>query len=109
MHTAWRAAQSALNEARDTLAGAEHAAKESNEALGALTEARKRTGEALDEARESEADANRLLGDLGDQEELAAELEEQRETVAAKRSAYTEARSVVDNLEREIQLRKESP
>lgn len=106
LHTAWRAAQAALNEARDTLASAEHAAKESNEALGALTEARKRTGESLEEAREAKAEANRLLGELGEEETIAAQLETQQENVAAKRTAYTEARAVLDNLEREAQLRK---
>ncbi len=107
LHTAWRAAQAALNETRDALSTAEHAAQESNEALGALTEAIKRTGETLGEAREAQAEAREALGTLGDDEKIAARLEERQESVAAGRTAYTEARAVLDNLERETQLRKD--
>ncbi len=106
LHTAWRAAQNALDAARNTLAGAEQSAQETNEQFGALSEAKKRTDDALEEARKSEIDANATLKELDDDVALKREFDALQERVAEKRAAYTEARATLDTLEREVLLRQ---
>ncbi len=101
---AWRGAQGALGAARDELATAERAAQASSKELGALAESGARTREALEEARAALKTAQTALEKLEPESALDGELEALQEDIAAKRSAYADARLKNDGIEREQQI-----
>ena len=103
----WRGAQGELGAARDELATAERAAQASSKELGALSESSIRTRESLEEAREALKTAQAALDKLEPETALDGELENLREDIAAKRSAYADARLKHDGIEREQQIRQD--
>ena len=104
---AWRAAVAALDAARRNLQEKEREGAERRQQLSAIEEAHRRLGEGASETRAELAQSEARLQELAFLEDLKAELETQRETVAKQRTLNGEARAHRDDLEREARLRRE--
>ncbi len=104
LRQAWRASQSALDQAREALKQAERRSKDATKQLGALGEAISQNESALGETRQTLSNAEHQLGQLASLAGLEEALERQREAVDAARPAYTRAQAGFDTIERELSL-----
>ena len=98
----WRQAQSQQAATRDRLGKAERSIQESNTKLAGLTEALNRVRQSAEEALADKADAEEALADLAPDSDLDARLEEAKADASAKRSAFTNIKSQLDGLERDL-------
>ncbi|PYE85331.1 chromosome segregation protein SMC [Phyllobacterium leguminum] len=101
----WRAAQRALDEAREALAIAERASGQLSSRRAALDEARARIAETLEETEIQFAVAEDILASMPDIEEVNARLAHETAQVMADRAALAEARAVHEGLRREADAR----
>jgi chromosome segregation protein len=101
----WRQAQSQLAAARDRLGKAEKGIQENNTKLAGLTEALSRVRQSAEEALADKADAEEALASLAPDADLEARLEAAKAAASAKRSAFTNVKSQLDGLERELRAK----
>jgi chromosome segregation protein len=101
----WRQAQSQLATARDRLGKAEKGIQENNTKLAGLTEALSRVRQSAEDALADKADAEEALAGLAEDADLEARLEAAKAAASAKRSAFTNIKSQLDGLERELRAK----
>ncbi len=98
----WRQMQSQLAASRDKLGKAERVAQEQNTKLASLREATVRVRESAEDALAEKAEAEALLADLAPDTDLDARLEAAKSAAATRRHAFTNVKSQLDGLEREL-------
>jgi chromosome segregation protein len=103
---AWRTAQHRLDEARKALADVEREAGRDATRMAALIEAKARLASGVADAEAAHGNSQVALAALGDAAALEARLAEHRNTVAADRAAFADARAGFETLAREAALRQ---
>jgi chromosome segregation protein len=102
----WRSLQVQLSSLRDRLARAERAVQEQRSKRASLTETAARIAEAHEESAVQQADAENLVAALAPAIDLEARLQACQAEASAKRTAFAEAKSRADGVEREIRARQ---
>ncbi len=102
----WRQLQAQLSQTRDKLAKAERAVQEHDTKRTSLTEHGERIAEAHEEAAAQQAEAEAVLAELAPATDLEARLQAAQAEASTRRSAYAEAKSRADGVEREIRARQ---
>ncbi|WP_088348049.1 MULTISPECIES: chromosome segregation protein SMC [Rhodomicrobium] len=102
----WRQLQAQAGSSRDKLVKAERAIQEHTTKLTSLTDAAARIEEAREEAAAIQFDAEAALDALAPTADLEARQQAAMAAAAAKRSAFAEAKSRADGIEREIRARQ---
>lgn len=97
--------QSRIITLREELAAAERALTELSVRKNTLEEQVRRANADLEESTEAQQEAEEALGALPDVEGVATELEQAAKGVSSARSKLSEAKSAVDGLKREEELR----
>jgi chromosome segregation protein len=101
----WRQMQSQLSAARDKLGKVEKIRQESNTKLAGLREALSRVREAAEDALADKAEAEEALDGLDADTDLDARLDAAKSEAGNKRSAFTNIKSQLDGLERELRAK----
>jgi len=101
----WRQSQGQFTAARDRLAKAERAMQESDSKRAGLSEALSRVKQSAEEALGDKAEAEEALSSLALATDLDARLEAAKLAAGAKRSAFTDAKSQLDGIERELRAK----
>ena len=101
-----RSALTRLREATEKRTAAERKANQDTARLSALAEAKVRLTQSIEESQATKADAVTGLEGLTGESDLQARIEQLRAETATVRGQYAEARSAVDSLAREAELRK---
>jgi chromosome segregation protein len=101
----WRAAQGQLAAARDKLGKFERVTQEQNTKLAALTEALARVREAAEDALADKAEAEAALAALAPDTDLDTRLEVAKAEAGKKRQLFTDIKSQLDGLERELRAK----
>jgi chromosome segregation protein len=101
----WRQMQSQLSAARDKLGKVEKVRQESNTKLAGLREALSRVREAAEDALADKAEAEAALDGLAADTDLDARLDAAKIDAGNKRSAFTNIKSQLDGLERELRAK----
>ncbi len=102
----WRQLQGQAASSRDRLAKAERAIQEHQAKLTTLAEAAKRVGAAREEAAAQQAEAEALIAALVPATDLEAKLQAAMAAASSRRSAFAEAKSRADGVDREIRARQ---
>jgi len=102
-----REAERTLRAARQRYAEAEAAANRAQSRLAGLKETIERLDREAADGGRQKTKIEQALAELPDLEELASELESQREEVAARRNSLAEARAAYDGLRREAEDRRQ--
>ncbi len=103
----WRATNGELARTRDALTHAERATQQLRQKRAVLSETQERLAREITELEAQADKARQDAAGLPDTGELEARLGEVQTGVAARRDAYSEAKSVVDGIMRERRLRTE--
>jgi chromosome segregation protein len=98
----WRQMQSQITVSRDRLGKVEKVRQEQKTKLAALSEALSRVREAAEDALADKAEAEEALSGLDADTELDARLDAAKIEAGNKRSAFTNIKSQLDGLEREL-------
>ncbi len=101
----WRQMQSQLSASRDKLGKVEKARQEQNTKVAALREALTRVREAAEEALAEKAEAEAARASLASDSDLEARLETAKAAAAAKRQTFTNIKSQLDGLERDLRAK----
>ncbi len=102
----WRQLQTQATGTRDKLTKAERAIREHETKLTTLAEAAKRASVAREEAATQRAEAEAAIAALAPATEFDATLQAAMAAASAQRSAFAEAKSRADGVEREIRARQ---
>ena len=101
----WRGMQSQLAAARDKLGKVEKVRQEQNTKLAGLTEALSRVRDAAEEALADKADSEETLAGLAPDTDLEARLDTAKAEAGNKRSVFTNIKSQLDGLERDLRAK----
>jgi chromosome segregation protein len=101
----WRHMQGQIAAMRDRLTKAERALQEENARLASLNDALAHIRQSAEDALHDKAAAEAVLAELPPLTELETRLDAAKAAAAARRASYTNAKSQLDGLERELRAK----